>query len=1408
MLQRKTSVDKKSLALFQKAFAAHQQNRLDEAEALYLQYVKREPTDHEGWSLLATLYSQTDRDKLAIPHFEKALKLKPNHFESMNNFALLLEKDKARHERAISLYKKALDLAPNYADARLNLGRLLVNLERNDEAAEVLSLLGNNNADALYWRAVIHRRNNRTAEAIQEIQQAITLNPNNAEYFNELGVALTYNGEYKESLEAFRRVIDMMPDKHNAWNNLGESYYRLGLFDEALQAYQQALALVPAEDPARLQILSNRAFPLFHKGDLPNAWEAFEYRYQKADSLLRTFPFPAWQGQPLTGKRILVIAEMGIGDEIIYASCLPDLIATGGKVVVECDPRLTALFERSFPEVKVIGSARKETGWLTEQGIFDYQVPLGSLPRYFRPSLDQFPARNDYFRADGEKTDWWRGRLNAFGSDIKVGICWRSGLRTASRQKYYSELSAWGEILKTPGVRFVSLQYDDCKEELALAENEFGIQIETFRDVDLFNDFEASASLINALDLVISAGTATCALSGALGQNTWRIDSYAIAWDTFGTQQPQMLPSITKFEQPTPGDWASPLHQIATALFAQTKSRPGSYGNKEETENPHYWTGFALQSYGLGKRNESAAACERVLNHSPEAADALQLLGALALERRDFVAAKQFFQRCIRVDRNNAEAHCNLASAQQHLGEMIEAIASYRQAIILRPSFPEAYCYLGSTYQELQRIEEAKTAFIQAIELFPAYVEALNGLGLCDTKLGLNTEAERAFDEALKHQPNATSVTINLANVYASQGRHNEAQALYQKLLTLQEQQGATISNSPEALSNFGFILWQCGRADEAIAYYQRAIEMDHGNVKAYEYLGEALKALNRFEEADIAFQSALALSPDDPQLHWYRAHTLLAQGKLEEGWREYQYRTNPRILAPRNFPYPEWDGKEASGKTILVYTEQGLGDFIAFSTVLPDLIANARHCVIECDPRLAPLIRRAFPQASVFGAHPLDHSWLANAPAIDYQCPIGSLPVFYRQKMEDFKGGQITLTAEAECVATWQERLQQLGAGAKIGICWRSGLRNMGRWNAYSALHQWKDLLATPGLRFINLQYDDCTEELLAIEQEFGIHMERFTDLDLYNDFDSTAALISALDLVLAAPTVIAELSAALGQETWYLVGHKKPWGCFGTDHYPWHRKTRLFYQHRKDDWESLIADMTNALNQHFTNSIEQNPVPTPNTRQLINIDDQWLMFDQSAWFAPAITEGKHYSPGFLQLITQAIQPGQTVISTSAGCGEHVLPIARALGPGGSCLAFEADPQAFTMLCANVALNEMNNVTCQPFSCTGPMPDGWEQRLGNPTARLSTTVDATNPQRCDLIHLQPPSKDALLATLIGVRLTLARFRPLLLVTLSNQEALDVISSTLADTTYHYQRLDTGLANHDLRPTLLFVPQV
>lgn len=1401
-------MDKKSLSLFQKAFTAHQQNRLDEAEALYLQYAKRQPTDHEGWSLLATLYSQTKRHKQAVPYFEKALKLKPDHFESMNNFALLLEKEKDSQERSVSLYKKALHLAPHYVDARLNLGRLLANLERNDEAAEVLAPLGNNDADALYWRGVIHRRKNRIAEAISLMRQAITLNPNNAEYFNELGVALTYDGKYKESLEAFRRVIDMTPDKHNPWNNLGESYYRLGLFDEALQAYQQALALVPAEDPARIQILSNRAFPLFHKGDLANAWEAFEYRYQKADSLLRTFPFPAWQGQPLAGKRILVIAEMGIGDEIIYASCLPDLIATGGKVVLECDPRLASILQRSFPEAKVIGSARKETGWLAEQGTFDYQIPLGSLPRYFRSSLEQFPARNDYLRANREKADWWRGRLNAFGSEIKVGICWRSGLRTASRQKYYSELSAWGEILKTSDVRFVSLQYDDCKEELALAEKEFGIQIETFRDVDLFNDFEASAALISALDLVISAGTATCALSGALGQKTWRIDSYATAWDTFGTQQPQMLRSITKFEQPTPGDWASPLHQIATALSEQTKNKPTSHGNNEEADNTNYWTGFALQSYGLGKRNESASACESVLIHSPEAPDALQLLGALALERRDFSAAKQFFQRCIAVDRNNAEAFCNLASAQQHLGEMHEAITSYHRAIELRPGFPEAYCYLGSTYQELQRIDEAKAAFTQAIELFPSYIEALNGLGLCHTKLGNNAEAEAIFAQALKLQPNATSAAINLANVFASQGRHDEARVLYEQLLAIQEQRGAAIANTPEALSNFGFILWQCGRTDDALRYYQQAINLDPSNVKAYEHLGEALKALNRFEEADSAFQSALSLSPDDPQLHWYRAHALLAQGKLEEGWREYQYRTNPRILAPRNFPYPEWDGKDAAGKTIFVYTEQGLGDFIAFATVLPDLIANAKHCVIECDPRLAPLIRRAFPQASVFGVHPLDHSWLAEAPAIDYQCPIGSLPVFYRQQMEDFKGGQITLTAEPEGIASWQERLQQLGPGAKIGICWRSGLRNMGRWNAYSTLKQWKDLLSTPGVRFINLQYDDCTEELAAIEQELGIHIERFPELDLYNDFDGTAALISALDLVLAAPTVIAELSAALGQETWYLVGHKKPWGCFGTDHYPWHPKTRLFFQHRKDDWESLIADMSSALKQRFVNLIEQKPVPTSNSRELVNIDDQWLMFDQNAWFAPAIAEGVHYSPGFVQLLTQVIQPGQTVLSIGAGRGEYALPIARALGPNGRCRAFEADPQTFMILCANVTLNELENIDCQPFSCTGPMPDDWEQRLGNPAAILSTTIDALKPARCDLIHFQERSKEALIDTLKGARHTLTRLRPLLLVTLMNPEALDFISCTLAETSYHYQRLDTGLATHDRRPTLLFVPKI
>ena len=175
-----------------------------------------------------------------------------------------------------------------------------------------------------------------------------------------------------------------------------------------------------------------------------------------------------------------------------------------GDVVIECDQRLVSLFQRSFPDAEVraqsLDSLLRET-----MHDFDYAIPAGSLPQWFRPALDAFPDRSSFVVADPERVDAWRARLAEIGPGPYAGMSWRSRLNTAERRLEYTRLDEWGPILSVPGVTWVNLQYDDCERELAAAERTFGVTLHRWEWLDLMNDFEEMAALTTALDLVVAA---------------------------------------------------------------------------------------------------------------------------------------------------------------------------------------------------------------------------------------------------------------------------------------------------------------------------------------------------------------------------------------------------------------------------------------------------------------------------------------------------------------------------------------------------------------------------------------------------------------------------------------------------------------------------------------------------------------------------------------------------------------------------------------------------------------------------------------------------------------------------------------------------------------------------------------
>jgi hypothetical protein len=254
----------------------------------------------------------------------------------------------------------------------------------------------------------------------------------------------------------------------------------------------------------------------------------------------------------------------------MFASCVPDLIAAAGHVTVAVTDRLVSLLARSFPQADVI-DAQRITPPDVEPFAIDYHAALGGLPRYFRPAIASFPTRPNYLVPDGARAQLWRDRLATLGSGLRVGISWRSSMMTELRARGYATLDQWGPLLQTPGVAFVNLQYDECALALATAEDQFGVHVHAWPDLDLRNDFEGAAALISSLDLVITIGNAVGELSGALGVPTWRLSPSPLPeWTMLGTDRRPWFPSMVVRQASCVDGWTEVIDRVAAELRALT----------------------------------------------------------------------------------------------------------------------------------------------------------------------------------------------------------------------------------------------------------------------------------------------------------------------------------------------------------------------------------------------------------------------------------------------------------------------------------------------------------------------------------------------------------------------------------------------------------------------------------------------------------------------------------------------------------------------------------------------------------------------------------------------------------------------------------------------------------------------
>lgn len=507
-------------------------------------------------------------------------------------------------DSAVRQLERFVEDQPGNAEAHLALGDLLYRRKRLDEARDSCLVAFGLRPDwwlPHYRLGLIALAEERWTEAIAALRQALHLGACEAHVHNALGAAYVHSGNHAEGLEHFQQALVFDPDLVDAHSNLGYTlFHDLERYEEGERHIERALELAPDNAGAlcnRMMVLShqghdekvleladvllqrepdstavrlNRGLVLLKKGEFAKGWADYEARklmppYQRTAAL----PWPEWDGSSLAGRRVYVYPEQGLGDEIMFASCLPDLIAHAGHCVLECDPKLTAIFRRSFPEAVVL--TRDE--WRNDAGIAtqppDCKVAIGSLPRFFRPDRASFPAREGYLQADADKVAGWKSQLAETPGRIKVGISWRGGLASTRRNLRSIPLDEWLPILSIPDITFVSLQYSaEAEAELEAFRKQHGTVVVHWPEA--IADYDETAALVCALDLVISVQTALVHLAGAVGQRTWALLSALPEWryGVTGSSMP-WYPHVELIRQERPYAWGGVFDHARRSLQAR-----------------------------------------------------------------------------------------------------------------------------------------------------------------------------------------------------------------------------------------------------------------------------------------------------------------------------------------------------------------------------------------------------------------------------------------------------------------------------------------------------------------------------------------------------------------------------------------------------------------------------------------------------------------------------------------------------------------------------------------------------------------------------------------------------------------------------------------------------------------------
>jgi len=773
------------------------------------------------------------------------LREEPSHFYALH-LACVLALQQARWQEALDLSTRALAVRPGHPEVRANRGAAL-------------------------------RRLDRHAEALAEYDAVLAAHPQAADARNNRGVALAALGRHEEAIAEYARAAQAAPGHAEAFHNLGVSLAALARHGEAIAACNRALAI----DARHVRARWNRALSLLAMGHWAEGFAEYEARRVLGDArwVTRAVSGTPWTGrESVAGRTVLLLAEQGFGDALMFCRFARVLHERGARVILEAPGEVGSLLAPLPWLDRVVAKGEPLPA-------FDLYCPLASLPALLGTRLETLPAQEPPLHAPPAFDERWHERLSTFPRP-RIGIAWSGGLAPGSDDPRAIALSHWAGLRELPA-SFIALQKRIDRAEAALLDatprvHRFEREIEDFRD---------TAALIAQVDLVITVDTAVAHLAGAMGRPVWILLPFAADWRwLLGREDSPWYPSARLFRQARPGDRegvmarvreelqrflagdasalgpSSPDHVrnlLASGRYAEAEAIARERSERDPSDAQWLHLLGAAQHVG-GRPADAVESLERAARGAPGDARVRNTLAAARMALDDLAGAEQALEESLRLDPRDAEARFNLARLAQRRGDTARALEVLDRLVRERPDHFPARLEHALVLLRAGRAAQARDAFTPLVASAGTDVRVLLGAASAHAALGAFDEAAALAQRAANAAPGQAEVLERVGDLLAACGRPGEAQrhfefaatrkprdaALLTKLAAAAHAQGdaaravelyrAALAAAPDARAgamNLAVALHESGERDAAKDVLERAIASGHHDAEMLDAL-------------------------------------------------------------------------------------------------------------------------------------------------------------------------------------------------------------------------------------------------------------------------------------------------------------------------------------------------------------------------------------------------------------------------------------------------------------------------------------------------------------------------------------------------------------------------------------------